>query len=106
MENAGMTDTIVIAVIPTRFELGRVLTTPGAESAMSEAGISYASLLSRHAAGDWGDLDEDDKRANDAALASGEDRIFSAYVLPSGETVWIITEADRSATTALLPDEY
>jgi len=99
-------ETVTIVVIATRFDLGRVLTTPGAEQAMNEAGISYESLLSRHAAGDWGDLDEDDKRANDLALASGEDRIFSAYRLLTGETVWLITEADRSATTALLPSEY
>lgn len=67
-------DVVTIAVIPTRFGLGRVLTTPGAERAMKDTGISYASLLSRHAEGDWGDLSPGDKAANDAALASGEDR--------------------------------
>ena len=99
-------DIVSIVVIPTRFELGRVLITPGAKQAMDEAGISFASLLSRHAAGDWGELDEEDKAANDSALASGEDRILSSYPLLTNEKIWIITEADRSATTALLPSEY
>jgi hypothetical protein len=55
--------------------------------------------------GDWGVVDAEDKQANDEALKSGE-RLLSAYVIKSGERVWVITEADRSATTLLLPDEY
>lgn len=96
----------VMLVFDTRFEMGRLLVTPGADQALKEANVSLLLLLVRHSRGDWGDLDEDDKAANDAAMASGEDRILSSYVLPSDENVWIITEADRSATTALLPSEY
>ena len=66
------------------------------------------SLLNRHATGDWGDLDPEDAKLNDAALTSGEDRIFSVYKrdgIPDGK-IWIITERDRSATTVLFPSEY
>jgi len=61
--------------------------------------------MSRHHRGDWGDLDEEDKAANDQALIDGG-RLFSAYHSATGIKVWIITEADRSATTVLLPSEY
>lgn len=60
--------------------------------------------IKRHAQGDWGDLEPEDKKANDFALENGE-RLFSAYIF-NGEKIWIITEADRSATTVLYPDEY
>jgi hypothetical protein len=55
--------------------------------------------------GDWGDLDEEDKRENEFSLQHGF-RIFSSYILSSGDKLWVITEADRSVTTLLLPDEY
>lgn len=61
--------------------------------------------LAQHQQGNWGQLDEEDKALNDAALASGEDRILSAYTI-DGKKVWIITEWDRSVTTVLFPDEY
>ena len=61
--------------------------------------------LRRHARGDWGDLDDEDRKANDRALQEGS-RLFSAYKTKAGVKFWIITEADRSATTVLLPDEY
>jgi hypothetical protein len=64
------------------------------------------SLLARHASGDDGDLSADDKALNAAAIASGQDRVFSAYNLPSRDRLWVITEWDRSVTTILLPDEY
>ena len=89
----------------TRFALGRILATPGAINAMKEAGESPLKLLRRHVHGDWGDLHEDDLRANELATRRGM-RILSAYVLSTGERVWIITEANRSATTILLPQEY
>lgn len=82
------------------FPLGRLLATPGA----LELGLDLRPLLSRHVSGDWGDLDPEDKQANQIALTTGA-RIFSAYHTPKGK-LWIITEADRSATTVLLPDEY
>lgn len=87
------------------FALGRILATPGALDACQEAGADPLSYLTRHVAGDWGDLGPEDKAANDAALTTGA-RIFSAYTLPTTERLWIITEADRSATTLLLPIEY
>ena len=62
--------------------------------------------LHRHLNGDWGDLDDYDKRQNDAALESGEDRLFSSYQVAPGLQLWIITEWDRSVTTLLLPSEY
>lgn len=86
------------------FALGQTLTTPGALVVMQGMGISPVSLLSRHQAGDWGNLDEDDKAANDDAITNG-DRIFSAYRFDTVK-FWVITEADRSATTILLPEEY
>ena len=90
---------------PLRFALGRLLATLGALSALWEAGVSPLALLKRHAHGDWGDLHEDDQRANELALRQGT-RLLSAYALATGERVWIITEADRSATTLLTPEEY
>lgn len=96
----------IAIVVPTLFPSGRLLTTPGAEAALKEAKASLIDLLARHLRGDWGDLSEDDRKTNDEALASGEDRIFSAYTLPTNQKIWIITEWDRSVTTALLPDEY
>jgi hypothetical protein len=89
----------------TRFPLGRILATPGALGAMKEAHVHPATLLLRHAHGDWGDLHRDDIHANELALRRGM-RVLSAYVLGNGERVWLITEADRSATTILLPEEY
>ncbi len=103
-ENPGVN---VVVVASALFPVGRLLGTPGAEAALKEAGVPLADLLVRHLTGDWGDLDEEDRKMNDEAVANGEDRIFSAYTLPAtNRTVWIITEADRSATTALLPEEY
>jgi len=63
------------------------------------------AYVGRHSAGDWGDVSADDWKANDYAITSGE-RLFSAYELGAGKRLWIITEADRSSTTVLLPDEY
>jgi hypothetical protein len=87
----------------TRFPLGRLLATPGALRTATPAEL--ARTLARHASGDWGVVSAADARANDDALVTGA-RLLSAYVLGSGEKVWVITEADRSATTVLLPDEY
>ena len=61
--------------------------------------------MARHAAGDWGDLAEEDRRTNDIAIAEGT-RLLSAYRLDTGTKIWIITEADRSSTCILLPEEY
>jgi hypothetical protein len=86
------------------FELGRLLATPGVLKAAG--GEDLRPYLSRHARGDWGTASAADGRANDRGLKEGT-RLLSAYMLRDGTTkIWIITEADRSATTILLPDEY
>ena len=87
------------------FPLGRLSATPRALEALALAGQSPESFLRRHVAGDWADLSDDDRRANVQALKAGG-RILSAYVTILGERLWIITEADRSRTTILRPDEY
>lgn len=87
------------------FSLGQVVSTPGALSACEEAQADPRFYLRRHVTGDWGDLGDEDKAANDAAVRSGA-RILSAYTLPTDERLWIITEADRAYTTLLLPLEY
>ena len=86
------------------FGLGRTVATPGALVVMLGIGVSEISLLSRHQRGDWGELDPEDKADNETALITGS-RIFSAYVFDTVK-FWIITEADRSSTTILLPEEY
>lgn len=88
-----------------RFLLGQLLATPGALEAITEAGQTPEVFLHRHRNGDWGDLDDHDQAANERALLDGS-RIFSAYHTNQGIKIWVITEADRSATTILLPDEY
>jgi hypothetical protein len=85
--------------------LGRLLSTPGAIEATAKAGQDPLELLSRHRTGDWGEVDTGDSAANDQAVIHGA-RILSVYTLKDGVRLWIITEADRSATTLLLPDEY
>ena len=88
-----------------RFSLGQILTTPGALEALNQTNQEAVILLARHVTGDWGDLVEEDKQENEYSVDK-ELRIFSAYSLENGVKVWIITEADRSATTILLPGEY
>ena len=88
-----------------RVPLGQVVANPGALEALGQAGESPLVFLSRHAKGDWGIVDQEDAALNDDALAYGE-RILSAYKTSLGDKLWIITEADRSATTILLPNEY
>ncbi len=87
------------------FRLGQVVLTPGAIRALEEARLCPWDFLARHSAGDWGDLDEEDWHLNDEAVKDGS-RILSAYLTAKGERVWVITEADRSVTTLLLPSEY
>jgi len=87
------------------FPLGHIVATPGALRALEAAGQQPAKFLDRHVSGDWGELDEEDKRENEFSVRNGL-RILSAYTTHAGEKIWIITEADRSATTLLLPEEY
>ena len=84
--------------------LGRVVATPGALKLLEGAREHPFELLARHATGDWEELCAFDRRQNQVALRDGY-RVLSSYETPAG-TVWVITEADRSITTILLPEEY
>jgi hypothetical protein len=89
-----------------RFQLGRVVATPGALEALADAGQSAIEFIQRHQSGDWGEsLSEEDKRENEFSVDK-ELRIFSAHHTARGVKLWLITEADRSVTTLLLPSEY
>ena len=85
------------------FKQGQIVATPGALS-LEERGVNLLTYLHRHLSGDWGDLDDEDKAENIFSIEHGF-RILSSYNTPL-EKLWIITEADRSATTFLLPEEY
>lgn len=87
------------------FTLGRLLATPGALEEMRQARQRPIEFLSRHIRGDWGDLCQEDKDENERSVQEGF-RILSAYTLKTGIRIWVITEADRHATTILLPSEY
>lgn len=88
-----------------KFPLGQIVVTPGALSALSASRQSPTPFLIRHVLGDWGELDQDDCAENERSLIHGW-RVLSAYTLANGTKIWIITEADRSVTTILLPPEY
>ena len=88
-----------------RFNLGQVVATPGALKALDAAQVLPAQLLTRHQSGDWGEVPAEDASENELSVKQGF-RILSAYSLPTEVKIWIITEADRSATTLLLPSEY
>ena len=86
-----------------KFPLGQVVITPAALAELSDAEVR--SALARHHSGDWGELDAEDLAENELSLAQGY-RLLSAYTSSSGTKFWIITEADRSVTTVLLPSDY
>ena len=88
-----------------RFALGRTVITPGAEDALEIAGQTPFEFLRRHMSGDWGELSEGDAKENELSIEQGF-RLLSRYQTTKGERLWIIPEADRSATTILLPSEY
>ncbi len=87
------------------FELGQIVATPGALAALEKAGQELVEFLTRHVNREWGDLSPEDQRGNDYSVENGF-RLLSSYSTNAGDTIWIITEADRSATTLLLPEEY
>ena len=87
------------------FELGQIVATPGALAALKKAGQQPGEFLTRHINRDWGDLDEEDHKENEYSLEHGF-RLLSAYKTNAGDRLWIVTEADRSVTTLLLPEEY
>lgn len=96
---------LVRQLCPARFPLGRVLATPGALLALEKAGQQAQEFLDRHANGDWGEVDSHDAKENEFSLQRGL-RLLSSYTTAAGDKLWIITEADRSATILLLPEEY
>ena len=87
-----------------RFALGRIVATPAALALLHRTHSSALAYVMRHASGDFGALSEEDREANETAIREGL-RVLSAYEV-GGERLWIITEADRSATTLLLPSDY
>lgn len=94
----------------SKFDLGRVVATPGALEALTKAGVAINSLLKRHEAGDWGDVSPEDWWLNAEAMNDGG-RLFSVYKIAEGTKIWLITEAvgddgKRASTCALLPGEY
>lgn len=93
------------APLVPKFDLGRVLATPGAVAEFGRDAV--CACVERHNAGDWGDVEPSDRRANDRDLRDGG-RLLSAYQLGEGRDrrLWVLTEADRSHTTAMLPSEY
>jgi len=88
----------------SQFPLGRIVATAGVLQLFNSQANVLTGLLARHQSGDWGQLSNEDWEANDQAIAEGW-RILSVYRV-AGIKVWIITEADRSTTTLLLPEEY
>ena len=87
------------------FKLGQVVATPAAIDLLRSLALNPLFYLSKHAFGDWGQIDDHDREANRAALKDGS-RLLSSYTLNRNDRLWIITEADRSSTTLLLPQEY
>lgn len=91
-----------------KFNPGRLMVTRGANELIANSldfAIHVQLSLKRHLAGDWGEVSDEDRVANELALQAG-DRLFSAYTKDGLPKLWIITEWDRSATTVLLPSEY
>jgi len=96
-----------------KIRLGRIVITPGAIAALAKSNQDPKVYLERHQGGDWGDLCDEDTKANDQAIANEgkpelQQRVFSVYKtnISKGEKIWVITEHDRSVTTLLLPEEY
>jgi len=92
-------------VLRRSLPLGQIVATPGALDALTRAKQSPHDFLNRHGTGDWGELGNEDKTENEYSLQHGF-RILSSYTTAAGEKLWVITEAYRSATTLLLPEEY
>ena len=95
-------------VVNQTFSLGQLVMTRGVNDLVAdnkEFALFVLTSLQRHARGDWGDLSEEDKKENEYSL-NQRLRLFSAYERPPLPKIWIITEADRSLTTVLFPEEY
>lgn len=88
-----------------KFKLGTVVSTPTAIAVLKRHGVTIDSLISRHVTADWGDTCDEDAEMNNAALTNGN-RIMSVYELNHQDTIWLITEADRTSTCLLTPQDY
>jgi hypothetical protein len=93
----------MIIILPRLFPLGQVVATPNALASLTPDDIQTG--FQRHVSGDWGDLEADDVEENQRSLKNGY-RLFSVYHAVNGTKFYIITEADRSVTTVLLPEDY
>jgi hypothetical protein len=89
---------------PIRFPLGHIVATPGTLEVLDQGAVNASSLLQRHQSGDWGNVPPEDAEENERSVENGW-RILSSYPV-GNDRIWIITEADRSSTTLLLPSEY
>jgi hypothetical protein len=87
------------------FPLGQTVMTIGAREALEDSNELPITFLAKHQSGDWGIIGKEDWQENSFSLKNGF-RLLSAYLTTMGEKIWIITEADRSVTTILLPEEY
>lgn len=94
-----------VLAVTSLFSLGQVLATPGALSMLEALQLTPLPFVVRHVSGDWGDICSEDRQANAEALVHSF-RLMSVYVLSATQRLWIITEADRSSTTLLMPEEY
>src|SRR5580765_3990652 len=92
-------------IMKQQFPLGRIVATPGALEALHRAGQSPSDFLSRHVRGDYGEISEEDRLENELALQQSF-RLLSVYTTQAGDSLWVITESDRSVTTLLLPQDY
>ena len=97
----------LVGLIPNmRFSPGQIVLSTRVQMLARENRLDPGPLLLRHLSADWGDVGHHDRRRNDVALRRGGERLLSSYQVTADLKVWIITEADRSVTTVLLPDEY
>jgi hypothetical protein len=99
-----------MTAISPKFALGQIVATPGALEALAKAGQTPHELIRHHVSGDWGEVCPDDAALNDEALKDGS-RLLSAYMLKTGEKLWVITEAvgddgQRVSTCCLLSSDY
>ena len=101
----GLSDSSPTPERRIRFLLGTRTATPAALEAIEAAGDGILNIFARHESGDWGVVCDVDSFSNEEAIRDGN-RIMSAYILKTGVKIWVITEADRSSTTILLPEEY
>jgi hypothetical protein len=95
-------ETIVIAIAEAKFPLGAIVITANAQAELDPIDVEQG--LSRHATGDWGELCPEDRKENELSLREGY-RLMSVFC-SGGKRFWIITEADRSVTTVLMPLDY